>query len=198
MDLKYVEMLAKKSKDGDNLSKEKLIEEFRPFIRNLSRKTFIHGYDKEDLENECYKNLFKCLNSYNLEKHRFVAYATNGIKNNINDLIRKTKNRDNSEGSSALILTDNLEHTLPSNNPNLEEILCNKCDLELLKYAIKNLTEEEQELINFIFFKNNTIRLYSTLKDMCYSTAVNRKTITLRKISKIISGFNEVCLQKWV
>ncbi|MBN1049302.1 sigma-70 family RNA polymerase sigma factor [Clostridium botulinum] len=189
MDLKYVEMLAKKSKDGDNLSKEKLIEEFRPFIRNLSRKTFIHGYDKNDIENECYKNLFKCLNSYNLEKHRFVAYATNGIKNNLNDLIKRSKNRDNSEGLSALTLTDNLEHTL-SNNENLEDILCNKCDLEILKTAIKNLTEEEQELIDFIFFKNNTVRLYSNLKDICYSTAAKRKTSTLRKMGKYIRTLN--------
>ncbi|WP_252231695.1 sigma-70 family RNA polymerase sigma factor [Clostridium sp. ZBS15] len=189
MDLKYVEMLAKKSKDGDNLSKEKLIEEFRPFIRNLSRKTFIHGYDKNDIENECYKNLFKCLNSYNLEKHRFVAYATNGIKNNLNDLIKKSKNRDNSEGSSALTLTDNLEHTL-SNNENLEEMLCNQCDLKMLKVAIENLTEEEQELIDFIFFKNNTVKLYSNLKDMCYSTAAKRKIVALKKIREIIYTIN--------
>ncbi|NFT91074.1 sigma-70 family RNA polymerase sigma factor [Clostridium botulinum] len=191
MDFKYVEMLAKKSKNGDNLSKEKLIEEFKPFIKNLSRKTFIHGYDKDDIENECYKNLFKCLNSYNLEKHRFVAYATNGIKNNLNDLIRKTKNRDNSEGSSALTLTDNLEHTL-SNNENLEEMLCNQCDLKILKAAIKNLTEEEQDLIDFIFFKNNTIRFYSHLKDMCYSTAAKRKMDVVKKIGRIISDFNKV------
>ncbi|CDH89536.1 RNA polymerase, sigma-24 subunit, ECF subfamily [Clostridium botulinum B str. Eklund 17B (NRP)] len=190
MDFKYAEMLAKKSKDGDNLSKEKLIEEFRPFIRNLSRKTFIHGYDKNDIENE-YKNLFKCLNSYDLRKHRFVAYATNGIKNNLNNLIKKSKNRDNAEGSPALTLTDNLEHTLPSNNENLEDILCDRCDLEILKAAIENLTEEEQELIDFIFFKNNTIKLYSDLKNMCYSTAVNRKTVTLRKIVRIINNFNK-------
>ncbi|NFO11271.1 sigma-70 family RNA polymerase sigma factor [Clostridium botulinum] len=194
MDLKYVEILAKKSKDGDNLSKENLIEEFRPFIRNLSRKTFIHGYDKNDIENECYKNLFKCLNSYDLEKHRFVAYATNGIKNNLNDLIRKTKNRDNSEGSCALTLSDNLEDALPSNEPNLEDMLCNECDLDLLKYAIKKLTKEEQELIDFIFFKNNTIRLYSSLKNMCYSTAAKRKMDVLKKINKIFSSFNEMCV----
>ncbi|NFG28248.1 sigma-70 family RNA polymerase sigma factor [Clostridium botulinum] len=194
MDLKYVEMLAKEAKNGDNLSKENLIEEFRPFIRNLSRKTFIHGYDKDDIENECYKNLFKCLNSYDLEKHRFVAYATNGIKNNLNDLIRKTKNRDNSEGSCALTLSDNLEDALPSNEPNLEDMLCNECDLDLLKYAIKKLTKEEQELIDFIFFKNNTIRLYSNLKNMCYSTAAKRKMDILKKINKIFSGFNEVCV----
>ncbi|NFS28121.1 sigma-70 family RNA polymerase sigma factor [Clostridium botulinum] len=190
MDLKYVEMLAKKSKDGDNLSKEKLIEEFRPFIRNLSRKTFIHGYDKDDIENECYKNLFKCLNSYNLEKHRFVAYATNGIKNNLNDLIKKSKNRDNSEGSSALTLTDNLEYTL-SNNENFEEVLCNECDLKMLKVAIKNLTKEEQELVDFIFFKNNTVKLYSVLKGICYSTAIKRKMGIIKKIQKFICNLNK-------
>ncbi|EES49872.1 RNA polymerase, sigma-24 subunit, ECF subfamily [Clostridium botulinum E1 str. 'BoNT E Beluga'] len=30
-------------------------------------------------------------------------------------------------------------------------MLCNQCDLKILKAALKNLTEEEQELINFVF-----------------------------------------------
>ncbi len=186
MDFKYVESLVEKSKTGDNLSKENLINEFRPFINNLSRRNFIHGYDKNDLENECYKSLFKCLNSYNLEKHRFVAYATNGIKNNLNNLIRKSKNRSSSEGATALILSDNLEHVLPSHMPDLEELLCEKCDCESLKLAIHNLKEDEQELVDFIFFKNNTIRLYSNLKNMCYSTAAKKKLDVIKKISKYI------------
>ncbi|MBW6408771.1 sigma-70 family RNA polymerase sigma factor [Clostridium weizhouense] len=190
MDYKYIEILVRKSKDGDKLSKEKLIEEFRPFILNLSKRTFIDGYDLYDIQNECYKNLLKCLNSYNLEKHRFVAYATNGIKNNINDLIKRSKNRSSAEGYEALTLCDNLEHTLPSDNPNLEEILCDKCNFEILRLAINNLSEEEKELIDFVFFKNNTIKLYSDLKAMCYSTAVNRKTSALRKIGRYVSTLN--------
>ncbi|GAA0077254.1 sigma-70 family RNA polymerase sigma factor [Clostridium sp. CTA-5] len=186
MDYNYIENLVRKSKDGDKLSKEKLIEEFRPFILNLSKRTFIDGYDLYDVQNECYKNLLKCLKSYNLEKHRFVAYATNGIKNNINDLIKRSKNRSSTEGYEALTLCDNLEHTLPSDNSNLEDILCDKCAFQTLRLAINNLSEEEKELIDFVFFKNNTIKLYSDLKDMCYSTAVNRKTNALRKINKYI------------
>ncbi len=46
-----------------------------------------------DLQHECYQSLFKCLSLYNLDKHRFVAYATNAIKNNMNDLIKRIKIR---------------------------------------------------------------------------------------------------------
>ncbi|NFH80184.1 hypothetical protein FDA09_00635 [Clostridium botulinum] len=92
MDYNYIENLVRKSKNGDKLSKEKLIEEFRPFILNLSKRTFVDGYDLYDIQHECYKNFFKCLKSYKLKKHRFVVYATNGIKNNINNLIKRSKN----------------------------------------------------------------------------------------------------------
>ncbi|GAA0077585.1 hypothetical protein UT300005_19630 [Clostridium sp. CTA-5] len=52
--------------------------------------------------------------------------------------------------------------------------------------TINNLSEEKKELIDFVFFKNNTIKLYSDLKDMCYSTAVNRKMAALRKVGRYI------------
>lgn len=38
MNYDYIENLVIQSKDGDESSKEKLIEEFRPFIINLSKK----------------------------------------------------------------------------------------------------------------------------------------------------------------
>lgn len=57
MNYDYIEDLVRKSKDGDEVSKEKLIEEFRPFIFNLSKRTFIPGYDFDDFKNECYRIL---------------------------------------------------------------------------------------------------------------------------------------------
>ena len=80
-------------KNGNILSKEKLVEEFSPLIFNISKKTFIDRYEISDIQNECFQTLFKCVSLYNLEKHRFVAYATNAIKNNINDLIKRIKTR---------------------------------------------------------------------------------------------------------
>lgn len=104
MDYSYIENLVKLSKSEDEYSKEKLAEEFRPFIINIAKKTFIHGYDFEDIINECYKTLFRCILLYKTENHRFVAYATNGIKNNINDLIRNTLKNNKISGASALTI----------------------------------------------------------------------------------------------
>jgi len=124
-----------------------------------------------------YRSLFKCLSLYNLQSHRFVAYASNGIRNNINDLIKRVKSRSSAEGYEALTLSDNLEHSLPSNEDSLEDMLCDQCDCESLKLAIKNLNEYEKEIIDFIYFKNNLVTTYAHLKNMPYSTANRRKKL---------------------
>ena len=74
MNYDYIEDLVIKSKSGDEVSKEKLIEEFRPFIFNLSKRTFIPGYDFDDFKHECYRILFKCISLYKTESHRFVRF----------------------------------------------------------------------------------------------------------------------------
>lgn len=187
MNFDYIENLVYKCKDGDMISKEELAQEFRPLIINISRKTFIDGYDINDIKNECYKSLFKCVSLYNLEKHRFVAYATNAIRNNMNDLIKRLKIRSLTEGSDSLSLHDDIEKDLPAQELNLEDLLCDQCDYEELKSALNNLNEDEKELIDFIFFKNNTVQNYAYFKNMCYSTANKKKKITLKKISDYIS-----------
>ncbi|MVX65919.1 sigma-70 family RNA polymerase sigma factor [Clostridium chromiireducens] len=187
MDFNYIETLVAKCKNNDEAAKEKLAEEFRPLIYNISKRTFIDGYDINDLQSECYKSLFKCVSMYNLEKHRFVAYATNAIKNNINDLIKKVKSRSSTEGNDALSLHDNFEKDIPSQEISTEISLCEMCDYEDLKLALKNLNEDEIELINFVFYKNYTVREYAYLKNMCYSTAILKKKTILKKVLNNIS-----------
>ncbi|WP_297421355.1 sigma-70 family RNA polymerase sigma factor [Clostridium sp.] len=183
MDYEYIESLVQKSKEGDTLSKEKLVSEFRPLILNIVKRTFLHGYDNEDIKHECYRTLFKCLSMYNLESHRFVAYASNGIRNNINDLIKRVKNRSSSEGSEALTLSSDLEDNILSKDDSIEDIFCTKCDYETLKLAINSLNNEEKELIKFIFFKNNSVATYASIKNIPYSTANRKKLLTLMKLS---------------
>ncbi|AGF56165.1 RNA polymerase sigma factor (sigma-70 family) [Clostridium saccharoperbutylacetonicum] len=187
MDFDYVEALVIKCKNNDELSKEKLASEFRPLILNISKRTFIDGYDFYDIQNECYHSLFKCVSVYNLEKHRFVAYATNAIKNNVNDLIRKIKSKSFINGYETLSFCDDFEKELPSEDISLEDLLCEKCDYEDLKLALKNLTKDEMELVDFVFFKNNTLQKYASQKSMCYSTAILKKKLTLKKIFNFIS-----------
>ena len=186
MNFEYIEYLVTKCKNGDKLSKEKLAEEFRPLIFNISKRTFIDGYEMHDIQNQCYETLFKCVSLYNLEKHRFVAYATNAIKNNINDLIKRIQTRSSTDGNAALSLQGDVEKDLPSQDISLEDLFCEECDYDDLRLAINNLNEEEQEPIDFIFYKNNTVQTYAYYKNMCYSTACQRKKVALKKVSDYI------------
>ena len=186
MNYDYIENLVKKSKDGDEESKEKLSNEFKPFIINLSKRTFIHGYEFEDIVNECYRILFKCVSYYKPESHRFVAYATNGIKNSINDLIEKNISRNRLEGSSTLVL-ENVENTIESNNLPIDYNLLKEFDISLLYNALSKLTEEEHELINYVFFQEHPVKKYATLKKIPYSTVITKKDFILDKIFMLIN-----------
>jgi RNA polymerase sigma factor (sigma-70 family) len=158
MDFDYIEVLVTKCKNNDKLAKEKLAEEFRPLIYNISKRTFIDGYNTHDIVQECYQSLFKSVSMYNLEKHRFVAYATNAIKNNMSDLIKRIKTRRSTEGYDALSLHDDVENDFPAFDISTETSLCEICDYEDLKLALKNLNEEELALIDFVFYRNYTVK----------------------------------------
>lgn len=186
MDFNEIEALVVAAKAENKLSKEKLAEEFKPFIINLSNKTFISGYDREDIQNECYRILFNCVSAYNLDRHRFVGYAMSGIRNSINDLIERSIKRSPAEGRESLILSDNLEHILPSQIDALDDMICNKTASKLLENAINNLSQEEKELIIFVYFKNSSLRTYAYWKNMCYSTASKKKQTILNKLKNYI------------
>ncbi|AVK49464.1 RNA polymerase subunit sigma-70 [Clostridium sp. MF28] len=190
MDFNYIEALVTRCKNNDEAAKEKLSEEFRPLIYNISKRTFIDGFNSHDIIQECYQSLFKSVSMYNLEKHRFVAYATNAIKNNMSYLIKRIKTRRSTEGNDALSLHDNVENNFPDFEISTETSLCEMCDYEDLKLALKNLTEEEKELIDFVFYRNYTIKEYAYIKNMCYSTAILKKKTILIKILNNISLYH--------
>lgn len=187
MDYKNIEYIVKKSKQGDEYYKEKLVEEFSPFIINFSRKTFIDGYDFYDIKNECFRILFKCIELYDLSKHRFVAYATNGIKQSIYDLIKKSKNRNKLNGGQCLIMDEQLENTIPLDSINIEDMMCEKSDYNSLSKAMNILDLDEKEFINSIYFENNSLRNYALNNNISYYTADKKKKTILNKMFLYIS-----------
>ncbi|CAI3221979.1 Sigma-70 region 2 domain-containing protein [Clostridium neonatale] len=184
MDYDYIEMLVLQAKNQDYNAKEKLVDEFTPFIVNHALKSFIYGYEFEDIKSECYKILLKCISSYNSETHRFISYATNSIKNGICTIARKSKRRCVCDGIEALSIHDDGMENMGSKELNLEDVVCNNAEYEALNTIINKLSSEEKELINFIFFNENTTKEYASLKNICYSTALQRKSTILNKLSK--------------
>ena len=189
MDYEIIEKLVLKAKEHDKNAKEDIINRFKPYIITISKSTHIHGYDFYDIQNECVKTVLSCIHSYNPENKKFVGYVLTSIRNTVKQLIKKTERRKNSEGIEALILDDNLDLILYSEEQSTLDFLCDKCDLMILREAIESLKHEDQELIRYIFFDKKTLRSYADFKKICYTTANKRKNLVL---SKILSYINEV------
>lgn len=186
MDFEQIEHLVLAAKAGELKAKEKLMFEFTPLIRNLSSKSFVHGYDSDDLQNECYKTLFKCISFYNCENHRFVGYATNAIKNTINNLIKVSVRRSSTEGAKALIMDERMENKLIEDDELLEDKICNLAYNSSIKDFISELNDKDKEIINFVFFEEKQLKEYSALKEIRYTTVVNRKNTALKNLKKIM------------
>lgn len=180
MNFYEIENLVSRSKAGDNEAKEALVAEFTPLIINLVKKSFVSGYEFEDLKNECYKTLFNCIRLYDLNQHRFVAYATNGIKNSLNYLIRSRAHSD--KNIPTLTLTPTLEEFLPSNEDLLEETFIKKSSINQLRTILSTLPPHEKELIKSLYYNNNSLRQYASQKGLTYGKAVTIKNNLLKKI----------------
>lgn len=191
MNYEYIEKLVIEAKNGDNAAKESLVFEFTPFINSLSRKTFIHGYEKSDIKNECFQTLFICISKYKVNSNSFVSYAINSMKNNVNDLIRKIVSRNELDGLYSLSLDDNLENSLSSETDQPDEKLCNECDYNSMLFAINNkLNDVEKDLIDFLFFKGNTLTNYAYYNNISRVTALKRKKKALNKLLEVINYGN--------
>ena len=186
MNFNYIESLVTKAKNGDVSAKEIIFEEFRPMILNLSKRTFVHGYDFSDIEHECYATLLKCIKIYDLDKKRFVAYATMAIKNNINYLIKKTCSRSSSEGPEALILNGTLEHVLPSNNELVDVQVTDNILAESLYKYINKLTPQYKDILNFTLINNGSLKEYKKNNNINYPTTVNIKNRAINQLRKEI------------
>lgn len=179
---KEMENLVLLSKNGDENAKEKILSEFTPFIISLCKKSHVTSFDFEDLKQECYKTLFKCVKMYNPNTHRFVAYATNGIKNSMHYLIRTSINRDKRDGKNSLIMDSILETLLSSDTDEVDNIIYKKMCREKLKTSLSHLNPQEKEFIDYVFFKGYSMRKFSQTKEIPYTKALNLRGSSLKKL----------------
>lgn len=189
MNYAYVEKLVTAAKAGDLKAKELLIDEFTPFIHSISRRVFIQGYERCDIKNECYLTLCDCIDKYQSHTHRFTAYATNSIKNNLNILIIRHAKHDDLDG--VFSLSDDLENTFSINH--LMEVENNLIEHEynMLLSALKNnLNDLERNLVLFVFYKNNTLTNYAYHENISYVTASKRKKKILEKLKSLLKCAN--------
>lgn len=179
MDFNYVESLVTEAKNNNISAYKKITKEFTPLIINLSNKTYVPGYEKNDIINECYIYLLQAIKKYDTSKHRFVAYATSAIKQNLYFLIKKSK-------TITCSSIDEINPLAISSNESLDKnLLCNE-EKHVLSEAVKKLSKEEYNLYKHIFVYENSLKEYAYINNLSYSTAYRKKKKLLLKLCEAL------------
>lgn len=182
-----LEELVLKAKNGDNEALVEIINRFKGFIYKTSKEIYINGYDTEDLLQIGYMSLINAVFKFDLNKNKnFTSYVSSAIKNNFYYEIRQ-KSRYNAESSLNKELDEGIEfiENLVSDE-NLEEKVLLKEDIYSLYKALKLLSPEERELINYVYFKHGKLKEYSKIKNMNYVTCIKFKEKILKKLKKLM------------
>lgn len=87
-------------------------------------------------------------------------------------------------------MDEKLESNLRDDNEFFEDRICNLIYNFNIMDLINKLSEEEQEIIDFVFFKKQPLRAYANQKNIRYSTMVNRKNIALRNLRQLVDKYN--------
>lgn len=183
-----LENLVSEAQKGSNKAAEEILNKFKPFIIKTSNSIFISGYEFEDLLQIGYLSLIKAILKYNPDKNKnFTAYAINSIKNNYYYEIRQKAKLIN-ESTLNIEIEDGIE--LIENiisDIDVEKSIILTEDIKLLYSAIKNLPDEDKQLIEYIYFKQKKLKEYALFKNIKYKACLRKRDRLLKKLKDMLS-----------
>ncbi len=148
----------------------KELEKRRKITKEYNNKKFIpvQGMLLEVTEVE-YKNFYK-----DVERQKYVTReAKRFIFSSINELARNDENNE-VRGRDRL----------PDVSVDIDFVVLRKLEVEQLKNALLELSDDEYQLIKAIFFEEKTIREYAQIVGKPFMTIQNRKNSILKKLKK--------------
>lgn len=151
-------------------------EKLKNLRNKFCRETYLAGYDKEDLEQECYFIFRKAWENY--DESLGVTFGTyyrvklHGWRANMN---RKINQR------QPTLLEDETgyeDESINIENQIIGKILCEK--------GLGLLDETEYELINAYYIKEEPLKTIAQRLELNYKTAENRKRKALEKLRECL------------
>ena len=190
-----------KSKEGDILARNTLIEHNLRLVVFLAKKYESTGYDLEDLVSIGSIGLIKGIETYKPDKNiRLATYASRCIANEILMYIRKNKKR-----KTEVSLEDAINFDAEGNELHLEDILgtdnnlvfnefSHKVDKEQLKKELIKLNEREKEIMSLRYGLNNKEEY--TQKEVAKMLGISQSYIS--RIEKKVIKHLQTCMEiKW-
>lgn len=180
--------LIKNAQNGDKSSSEEILKRLKGFIYSKCLKTYIAGYDIEDLVSECNLAVLKAVYKYDVSKSSGAAlsYLTTTVLNCLKMLIRSytskpiatSLNQKTEEGGNTEIMDMLLDEE------DVESIVLSNIDREDIKLITEKLPQRQRELIEAIYFNNLKLWEYakvSGISPRSLSKVKSRALVNLRK-----------------
>lgn len=179
------------AKNGDNNAKEKIIDMYYPLIIKEAKNIFIKGKSFEDLIQIGILHLLNAINKFDIDRDykSFPSYASWSIKNGFRYLCRSeiryndelSLNKPNDDGLE-------LEESIIDDKTNVETTVLQDIIYENLYLALEKLDNEEKELIEFLFIKNERPNLTKYCKeynkDYYYASCLKKRA--LKKLNNFL------------
>lgn len=157
-------VLLKKAKSGDNISLEKLLNNFKPMVNSITRGYFLIGGDDEDLVQEGMIGLYKAIETYKeSSQSSFSSFAYLCIKRQVQNTIRASLRKDRAKINSPLSITNQGMITLDENDesgiyllsddPNPEESFLQEEERNRLSVIIKKELSDFEFKVLFLYLK---------------------------------------------
>ncbi|EJO5348253.1 sigma-70 family RNA polymerase sigma factor [Clostridium botulinum] len=172
--------LLEEYRKGDIEALNKIIENFNPLILKEALKWKIQCYDYEDLVQHGYLSVIKAANMFKGEEGKFVPYCINAIKTNYKALL-KGEIKHHREIPDENILNKGNEYMFTIE----DEIIAYEKTKEIYK-ALDKLTEEEKQIINDFYIKNNSLNKVAKDTNKTYNSVRYTKDKAVKKLEKIL------------
>lgn len=166
---------------------EEIIKMYRPFIVKKARQIYINGYELRDLIQIGVLALIKAVKKYQLgRKFAFTTYAGTAINNAFNQELRKVIDKKLDEKFKCSLNSlnkDGIEFIeILVSEENVEEDAIYKEKIIILGKALKKLSEEEREIIQWFYLYDKPLKEYASSKDISSNTAAKRKERAINKL----------------
>ena len=156
-------------------------EKLSPLRRKFINETYIGGFEKSDIEQECYLLLHKALERYDPQMgvpfESYYKVVLHGWRSN------ETKKKINTE----IACEKEVFNFLEDERTNVERDVERNLAEEEMRRFIEGLDENGREVIEAYYFQGQTIKEIAETKDVSCKAIEARKRRALHKLSDMLS-----------
>lgn len=191
-DRDFLEKLVERAKNGDERAFEEICLRFRWLIVKNCRRTYIRGYDMDDLIQLGNEALVNAVRKYENRGTGFTAYVRSAVQRKLFYCIRSCANKPaccsiysvNDEGEELVNSLVSMDE-----DDNLEERLIYREKIQALEKFMGMLPEKYRDIITSYFFNGISLKEYASIKHMSYRNAVFTKKKALEKLRSLFEKF---------